>query len=73
DFRIERVDYYGTDGKLIKRAQFKGYQKVGDKFWRAREVLVQNVQDKRKTQLLVKDISIKSIDTDEVSLAALEE
>ncbi len=73
DSRIEKVDYYDKDNKLLKRAQFTKYEKVGDNFWRARNVQVVNVQDKRKTQLLVQQISLKKISEDEVSLSALED
>lgn len=73
DFKIEKVDYYDKEGKLLKRAHFKAYQKVGDKFWRAREVSVHNVQANRKTDLKVEKVSLKKIDTDEISLAALED
>lgn len=73
DYKVERVDYYDKSMKLLKRAQFKNYQKEGDKYWRAREVLVQNLQDKRKTQLNVQKVSLKKIEDDEVSLSALEE
>jgi hypothetical protein len=73
DYRIDHVDYFDKSGKLLKRAQFKDYQKVGDKFWRARNVMVENVQDKRKTQLIVNKVSLKKISDDEVSLSALED
>lgn len=73
DYRIERVDYFDKSNKLLKRAQFKDYQKVGDGFWRARDVQVVNVQDKRKTRLLVQRVSLKKISDDEVSLAAMED
>ncbi len=73
DFRVEKVDYYDTDGKLWKQAQMSKYEKVGNKFWRARQVNVTNVQDKRKTQLIVQKISLKKISDEEVSLGALEE
>jgi hypothetical protein len=73
DLRVDHVDYYDKSGKLLKQAQFKSYQKVGDKFWRARQVNVVNVQAKRKTSLIVQKVSIKKIEDDEVSLGALEE
>jgi hypothetical protein len=73
DFQIVKVDYYDKNGKLWKQASFTAYQKVGDKFWRAREVNVTNVQDKRKTKLIVQKVSVQKIEDDEVSLAALEE
>lgn len=73
DMRLEKVDYYDKSGKLLKRAQFSKYEKVGDKFWRARLVSVTNVQDKRKTSLTVQKVSLKKISDDEVSLSALED
>ncbi len=73
DFKIDKVDYYDKQGKLLKKAQFDSYQKVGEKFWRARQVKVHNVQANRKTKLLVQKVSLKKIDTDEVSLDALED
>lgn len=73
DNRIEKVDYYDKAGKLLKKAEFKGYVKVGQKYWRAKQVLVQNVQDKRKTSLTVQKVNLKTIDDDEISLSALED
>lgn len=73
DFKIEKVDYYDLEGKLLKRAQFKDYQKVGEKFWRAKNVLVHNVQANRKTNLVVQNVSVKKIANDEISLSALED
>jgi len=73
DSRIERVEYFDKAGHLLKHASFKNYQKIGSQYWRARQVIVVNVQDKRKTQLIVKRVSVKKITDDEVSLAALEE
>ncbi|MGE4131003.1 MAG: outer membrane lipoprotein-sorting protein [Bdellovibrionales bacterium] len=71
--RIQKVDYYDKNGKLWKQAKFTNYQKVGSKFWRAKNVQVTNVQDKRKTQLIVQKVSVKAITDEEVSLAALED
>lgn len=73
DYKIDRVDYFDKSGKLLKRADFTNYQKVGDKFWRARSVVVRNAQNKRKTQLIVKKVSLKKIEDDEVSMGALDE
>jgi len=73
DYKIDRVDYFDKAGKLLKRADFKNYQKIGGDFWRARTVLVVNAQNKRKTQMVVKKVSLKKIDDDEVSLSALDE
>ena len=71
DYRIEKVEYYDKDGSLLKRAEFKGYQKVGDRYWRARNVIVKNAQTKRQTQLSVRRVSLNPIDESEISLAAL--
>jgi preprotein translocase subunit SecF len=73
DYRVERVDYFDKNNKLLKRAVFKKYEKLESKFWRARDVHVQNVQTNRKTELSVLQVSLKKIDDDEVSLSALEE
>lgn len=73
DLKIQRVEYYDKSGRLLKRAEFGGYAQVGGKYWRARSVSVVNVQTKRATKMLVEKISIKEIEDDEVSLAALEE
>jgi hypothetical protein len=73
DYKIDHVEYYDHAGKLLKRAQFKGYQLVGANLWRAKEIQVQNVQTNRKTALLMQKVSLKNIQTDEVSLSALED
>jgi hypothetical protein len=73
DYKIDRVDYFDKSNKLLKRADFKNYQKIGDNYWRARNVLVVNAQNKRKTLMVVKKVSLKKIDDDEVSLTALDE
>jgi predicted RND superfamily exporter protein len=73
DYHIMRVDYYDKGGKLLKRAEFKNYTKVGDKFWRARVMSVVNAQTKRATVMTLQNVSVKQIRDDEISLAALEE
>jgi hypothetical protein len=73
EFRVEKVEYYDTKEKLLKRAEFKDYKKIDGKYWRAQLVLVQNLQEKTKTKLIVQKISVKKIADSEVSLAAMEE
>lgn len=73
DFRLEKVEYYDKGNKLLKRTEFKGYTKVGNKFWRAKQMLVHNVQDKRKTSLTLEKVNLNKITPDEVSLSALED
>jgi len=73
ELRLHKVEYYDKSNKLLKRSEFKGYTKVGAKYWRAKQMLVHNVQDNRKTSLTLQKVNLKKIDADEVSLAALEE
>jgi len=73
EYRLEKVDYYDKQGKLLKQAQFKGYTKVENKHWRAKQLIVTNVQEKRKTTLNMLKVSFKAINDDEVSIAALED
>ena len=73
DYRLQRVDYFDKGGKLLKKTQFTKYKKIGDKYWRAQDVRVQNMQSKRTTVLSVQKISLSKISDDEVSLSALEE
>jgi hypothetical protein len=73
ELQIDRVDYYDKGGKLLKQATFKNYKKVGGKFLRAHQMLVTNVQAKRKTMLIVQKVSLKKISDDEISLSALED
>ncbi len=73
EYRLEKIEYYDKGNKLLKRTEFKGYTKVGGKFWRAKTMLVQNLQAKRKTMLTMEKVNMNEIDADEVSLSALEE
>lgn len=73
ELRLEKVEYYDKGGKLLKRTEFKGYTKVGGKFWRAKQMLVQNLQDKRKTSLTLQKVNLGKIEAEDVSLSALEE
>jgi hypothetical protein len=73
EYRVEKVEYYDPELKLLKRAEFKDYKKSGKKYWRAHLVQIQNVQENTKTKLEVQKISVGKIDESEVSHAALEE
>ncbi len=73
NYRVEKMDHYDSSGKLLKQTQFLDYEKLGGQFWRARNVIVKNVQDRRQTQLLVKHVSLRKIASDEISVEALED
>jgi hypothetical protein len=73
DYRLVKIQYWDDKGKMLKTTEFKGYQKVGDKYWRAKRMEVSNVQNKRKTILELKKVSLAAINDDDLSVAALEE
>jgi uncharacterized protein len=73
DYQVTKIEYWDEKGKLLKKTEFKGYQKVGDKFWRAKFMEVENLQNKRKTTLELKTVSLKKINDDDLSVSALEE
>lgn len=73
DYKLMKAEYWDKKGRLLKRTEFKDYQKVGDKFWRAKTTEVQNVQNNRKTVLELKKVSLKKISDDDLSLSALED
>jgi len=73
EYRIVKMQYWDEKGQLLKTTEFKGYQKIGDKYWRAKTMEVSNVQNKRKTTLELKKVSLQSVNDDDLSVAALEE
>jgi predicted RND superfamily exporter protein len=73
DYRLVKIQYWDEHGKPLKTAEFKGYQKIGDKYWRAKTMEVVNSQNKRKTTLELKKVSLKNVNDDDLSVAALEE
>jgi len=46
-----RIDYYDRKGELLKTSRFMGYTKM-DRWWRVTEILVENVQTKKKSRLV---------------------
>jgi hypothetical protein len=73
DYKLTKIEYYNDAGKLFKRTEFKDYQKIGGKYWRAKVMEVQNLETKRKTSLELKKLSLDKISDEELSLSALEE
>ena len=71
-FRVEKVEYYDKKKKHLKTMTFAGYKKYGKKFWRAKKMLVKNVQKSRSTELKLKKISLKKIDEGLFTISALE-
>lgn len=72
NFRIQKADYYDTEGKLLKTIAFKNY-KERSKMWRPELVVVNNVQKNRSTTLKLEKLSTKKLDDSDFSMSALEE
>lgn len=73
DYRLVKMEYWDSKGKFLKRTEFKSYQKIADKYWRAKFMEVDNLQNKRKTVLELKKVSFGKINDDDLSVAALED
>ena len=71
-FRVNKVEYYDKKGKHLKTMTFKGYKRYGKKFWRAKTVVVKNVQKKRSTNLVLKKVSLKKLNDGIFSISSLE-
>jgi len=52
EYRIWRVEYYDRKESLLKTLTFKGYDQYLDKYWRAREMEMINLQNGKSTQLV---------------------
>lgn len=73
DFKIMQSQYFDTQGKKLKIMTFKGYKKIGKKSWRAQEINVRNVQNKRGTTLLLSELKLnQGLNDSEFSKRALE-
>ncbi|MCB0390495.1 MAG: outer membrane lipoprotein-sorting protein [Bdellovibrionales bacterium] len=70
--RIEKVEYLDKRNKVVKIMNFSKYRKVGKKYWRAGIIKVVNKADKRSTILELKNVSLKKLDDDQFTTAALE-
>ena len=54
--RVQRVDYYDLNAKLLKTQRFFEYKLYKDQYWRAHKVMMKNYQAKRETLLQWSDI-----------------
>lgn len=71
---VTRAQYYDQKGKLLKIAEFSKYKKFGNKVFRATKMQIKNVQNKRGTVMLLKDLSVnRGIDDDEFTVSSLED
>ena len=51
-YLVKKIDYYDRRGKLLKTLVMGNYQQFNDKYWRAGEMLMENHQSGRSTQLV---------------------
>ncbi|MEE8483011.1 MAG: outer membrane lipoprotein-sorting protein, partial [Nitrospinota bacterium] len=50
-----KVEYFDRKDSHLKTLTFKGYQKYLDKYWRAREMEMVNLQNGKSTTLIFSD------------------
>lgn len=51
-YLVKKIDYYDRSGALLKTLTLDSYQQFNDKYWRAGEMLMENHQTGRSTELL---------------------
>lgn len=51
-FLIQKIDYYDRKGKLLKTLTASDYQLYADKYWRANQIIIENHQTGKSTQML---------------------
>jgi len=50
-FRIQHIDYYDRQGRLLKTLEVDGYEQYADRFWKPARMLMTNVQTGKTTEL----------------------
>ena len=55
---LQKVDAFDKKGKLLKHIDFLNYKKLGDHTYRATEIDIENLQNKRKTKLMISSLKI---------------
>ncbi len=71
---LKKIQYYDKKGNYLKVAVFSKYKKFKNNIWRARKLKINNVQKKRQTILLLKNIKLnKKIKDYYFSIAHLED
>lgn len=53
-----KSECFDKEGKLLKVIQFEDYKKVSDGKWRARKIKIENVQNKRSTEIALSNIKV---------------
>ena len=51
EYRLLKVEFYDRKNELLKTLNFTGYQKYNDRFWRADSMIMDNIQNNKKTIL----------------------
>lgn len=71
---ITKAHYYDKKGKLLKVARFSKYKRFDKKVMRATKMNIKNVQNKRGTVMLLKDLKVnRGIDDGEFTVTSLED
>ena len=52
EYRLQKVEYYDRKQSLLKTLTIKGYQQYLDKYWRADEMYMVNLQTGKSTRLI---------------------
>lgn len=58
DKLVSKAEVYDKKNALLKKIEFSKYSEVGKGKWRAGQISIVNVQNKRKTDLILKDIKV---------------
>jgi len=74
DNLLKNADVFDKKGALLKTIQFLDYKEVAPGKWRALKIAIENVQNKRKTELTMSDLKVNlKLKEDDFSTRALAE
>jgi len=51
ELRIQRIDYFDRQGRPLKTLEVSGYEQYAGRFWKARRMLMTNLQTGKSTEL----------------------
>ncbi len=51
EYRVQRIDYFDREGRLLKTLSFRNYRQYEERFWRAHELVMNNYLTGKKTRL----------------------
>ena len=66
-----QIQYFDQGGKIAKLIEFSKYKQIGQ-VWRAQDIMVENLINKRKTEIVLKDITLNTgLEEQDLSESAL--